>query len=97
VVCVPESYPLIAYLEHLFEFTAAESCGKCFPCSIGSTRGKEMLAAARHDGRKIDPQLMADLLETLELGSLCALGGGLPLGVKNAMKYFEPELKAYFA
>ncbi len=97
VVSIPESYPLIAYLEHLFEFTAAESCGKCFPCSIGSTRGQEMLAKAQHEGYKIDKQLMADLLETLELGSLCALGGGLPLGVKNAMKYFEPELKGYFA
>ncbi len=97
VVSLPESFPLIAYLEHLFEFTAAESCGKCFPCSIGSTRGKEMLAKAQHEGYKIDRQLMADLLETLELGSLCALGGGLPLGVKNAMKYFEPELKGYFA
>ncbi len=97
IVSVPESYPLIAYLEHLFEFTAAESCGKCFPCSIGSTRGQEMLAKAQHEDYKIDKQLMADLLETLELGSLCALGGGLPLGVKNAMKYFEPELKGYFA
>lgn len=97
VVSIPESYPLIAYLEHLFEFTAAESCGKCFPCSIGSTRGKEMLAKAQHEDYKIDKQLMADLLETLELGSLCALGGGLPLGVKNAMRYFEPELKGYFA
>lgn len=97
IVSVPESYPLIAYLEHLFEFTAAESCGKCFPCSIGSTRGREMLAKAQHEGYKIDKQLMADLLETLELGSLCALGGGLPLGVKNAMKHFESELKGYFA
>jgi NADH-quinone oxidoreductase subunit F len=37
-----------------------------------------------------------DLIETLEIGSLCALGGGLPLPVKNAMQYFEEELKPYF-
>ena len=39
---------------------------------------------------------MNDLLETLETGSLCALGGGLPLPIKNAMKYFENELAPYF-
>jgi NADH-quinone oxidoreductase subunit F len=97
VVSLPQDFSLISYLEHLFEFTAAESCGKCFPCSIGSTRGKEMLAKAIHSGYKIDRKLMDDLLETMEVGSLCALGGGLPLGVKNAMKYFAAELQPYFA
>ncbi len=37
-----------------------------------------------------------DLLETLEIGSLCMLGGGLPLPVKNALHYFGDELKVYF-
>ncbi len=44
---------MVDYLEHLFEFTALESCGKCFPCRIGSTRGKELIAGAK-TGRKID-------------------------------------------
>jgi len=96
VVCIPEDYPLIAYLEHLFRFTAHESCGKCFPCRIGSTRGYEMIDKARKGEYKIDHTLMNDLLETLETGSLCALGGGLPLPVKNALKYFESELNPYF-
>jgi NADH-quinone oxidoreductase subunit F len=39
VVCIPEDFPIIKYLEHLFEFTAHESCGKCFPCLLGSVRG----------------------------------------------------------
>ena len=39
---------------------------------------------------------MNDLLETMETGSLCALGGGLPLPIRNAMKYFEDELSPYF-
>jgi NADH-quinone oxidoreductase subunit F len=39
---------------------------------------------------------MTDLLETLETGSLCALGGGLPLPIKNALKYFDNELSPYF-
>ena len=95
VVAIPEEYPMIKYLEHLFEFTAAESCGKCFPCSIGSVRGMEMIANARLGESKIDRVLLDDLLETMEIGSLCALGGGLPLGIKNALEHFEDELKAF--
>jgi len=97
VVSIPEDFPMIKYLEHLFEFTAAESCGKCFPCSIGSVRGKELIQKAQKEDFRIDRQLMDDLLETLEIGSLCALGGGLPLGIKNALQYFDKELKTYFA
>lgn len=96
VVCIPENFPVIKYLEHLFQFTAHESCGKCFPCRIGSTRGYEMLKQAQETDYKIDRNLLNDLVETLEIGSLCALGGGLPLPVKNALQYFEDELKPYF-
>ncbi len=97
VVCIPEDFPMIAYLEHLFAFTAHESCGKCFPCRLGSTRGKELLHKARTQNYRIDRALFDDLVETLELGSLCALGGGLPLPVKNALLYFEDELRPYFS
>jgi len=95
-VCIPESYPIVEYIKHLFKFTAHESCGKCFPCRIGSTRGYEMLEKATSSDYKIDINLMNDLLETLEIGSLCALGGGLPLPIKNALTYFKDELKIYF-
>jgi len=96
VVCIPEAFPIIQYLEHLFAFTAHESCGKCFPCRLGSTRGAEMLHKAQTSDYKIDRVLLDDLLETLEIGSLCALGGGLPLPIKNALQYFEAELTPYF-
>lgn len=96
VVCIPQKFPLVLYIEHLFEFTAHESCGKCFPCRLGSTRGKEMLHKARTSDYRIDRRLMDDLLETLEIGSLCMLGGGLPLPVRNALEYFEDELTPYF-
>ena len=95
-VCIPKDYPLVEYIKHLFQFTAHESCGKCFPCRIGSTRGYELLEKATSSDYKIDLALMNDLLETLEIGSLCALGGGLPLPVKNAMMYFKEELQMYF-
>ncbi|MBL7766688.1 MAG: NAD(P)H-dependent oxidoreductase subunit E [Chitinophagaceae bacterium] len=97
VVCIPQSFPLMHYLEHLFEFTAHESCGKCFPCRLGSTRGAEMFHKAIHEDYKIDKKLLNDLLETMEIGSLCALGGGLPLPVKNALMYFEEELREWIA
>ncbi|KAA3612349.1 MAG: formate dehydrogenase [Calditrichaeota bacterium] len=96
IIGIPEKFPMVKYLEHLFEFTAHESCGKCFPCRLGSVRGKEMLQKAQFEKYKIDSQLFDDLLETLETGSLCALGGGLPLGIKNALHYFDEELKEYF-
>lgn len=95
-VCIPENFPMIRFLNHLFEFTKLESCGKCFPCRIGSTRGYELLESAMKNGNQIDRQLFEDLLETMQLGSLCALGGGLPLPVKNALTYFEDELRTYF-
>lgn len=96
VVCIPETYPMIDYIEHLFRFTAHESCGKCFPCRLGSTRGYEMIDKAKQTAYKMDRTLMNDLLETMETGSLCALGGGLPLPVKNALQYFKEELDPYF-
>ncbi|MEZ5020294.1 MAG: NADH-ubiquinone oxidoreductase-F iron-sulfur binding region domain-containing protein [Bacteroidales bacterium] len=96
IVSVPEDFPVIELLEHLFEFTKKESCGKCFPCRIGSARGLDLLAGAVSGGQKIDRQLFDDLLDTMQIGSLCALGGGLPLPVKNALQYFSDELKDYF-
>ena len=96
-LCIPESFPIVKYLEHLFAFTAHESCGKCFPCRLGSKRGEELLSMAQESGLKVDRQLFDDLLETMEIGSLCALGGGLPLPIKNALQYFEDELNTYFA
>jgi len=95
-VSIPTNFPMIKFLEHLMEFTADESCGKCYPCRIGSHRGMEMIQKAQKETYKIDRQLFDDLLETLELGSLCALGGGVPLPVKNALQYFDEELKVYF-
>ncbi len=95
-VSIPVDFPMIKFLEHLMEFTADESCGKCYPCRIGSHRGMEMLQKAQNSDYKIDKVLFDDLLETLEIGSLCALGGGIPLPVKNALQYFQDELKGYF-
>lgn len=95
VVCIPQEFPMIQYLEHLFEFAAYESCGKCFPCRLGTKRGHEMFHKAIHEGYKIPKALLDDLLFTLTSGSLCAHGGGIPLPVRNACMYFEEELMPY--
>lgn len=97
VVSIPESMPMVKYLEHIFDFAAYESCGKCFPCRLGTTRGHEMFQKAINDNYKIDMKLLTDLLTTLEEGSLCAHGGGIPLPVRNALQYFSDELKEYFS
>jgi NADH-quinone oxidoreductase subunit F len=55
-----------------------------------------LIEKAQAGDYKIDRSLLNDLLETMEVGSLCALGGGLPLPIKNALKYFEEELSVYF-
>ena len=92
-VCIPRSFSAVEYAKHLFAFTAHESCGKCFPCRLGSTRGKEMLGSAIDGTQKFSEELIHDLLETMEVGSLCALGGGLPLAIKNLLEYCSDEFE----
>ena len=62
-VCIPKSFSAVEYAKHLFAFTAHESCGKCFPCRLGSTRGKEMLESALEDDIKFSEELIHDLLQ----------------------------------
>lgn len=95
-ISIPKDFPMITFIEHLLKFTADESCGKCYPCRIGSYRGYELVIKAQESSYKIEKQLFDDLLATLELGSLCALGGGIPLPLKNALNYFKDELAPYF-
>ena len=96
IVCIPNDYPIMKLIEHLFDFASYESCGKCFPCRLGTKRGQELSEKALNTDYKIDRQLFTDLLTTLEQGSLCAHGGGIPLPVRNALQYFDGELKQYF-
>ena len=74
-----------------FEFCAAESCGKCTPCRIGSVRGGELIdqlgSATGGDARA----LLDDLCETMQFGSLCALGGFTPYPVRSALKHWPED------
>ncbi len=97
VVCIPEDFPMIKYLEHLFDFAAFESCGKCFPCRLGTKRAHEMLHRTITSDYKISRELFNDLLSTLKQGSLCGHGGGIPLPAYNALQYFGDEMSAHFS
>ncbi|TWG55203.1 NADH-quinone oxidoreductase subunit NuoF [Aminobacter sp. J44] len=74
------------------EFCAIESCGKCTPCRIGSTRGVETLdkVAAGIEPQK-NLELVADLCNTMKFGSLCALGGFTPYPVMSALTHFPED------
>ena len=96
IVSIPKDYPIMKLIEHLFDFASYESCGKCFPCRLGTKRGQELSEKALTSDYKIDRKLFTDLLTTLEQGSLCAHGGGIPLPVRNALHYFDDELRQYF-
>lgn len=94
VIAIPESFAMLELLRHLFGYMAAESCGKCLPCRLGTEKGRVMLTRASA-AQPVNRNDLDDLLETLELGSLCALGGGLPIPVRNILDHFQDELQDY--
>ena len=93
VVSIPKDFPMVEYIHHLFEFSAEESCGKCFPGRLGSYRGKEMFDQYKNKSAKIPLKLLNELLVTMEKGCLCALCGAIPAPIMNILKYFGDELK----
>ncbi|PNS07790.1 formate dehydrogenase beta subunit [Solilutibacter silvestris] len=99
IVVFDDSVDLLEQARYAMEFCAIESCGKCTPCRIGSTRGVEVIdrIAARLD-RDRQEALLRDLCETMLHGSLCALGGMTPYPVLSALNHFpedfSPERRA---
>ena len=77
------------------EFCAVESCGKCTPCRIGSTRGVETIDKIRRGERVVEnTAVLTDLCNTMKFGSLCALGGFTPYPVMSALKHFPDDFGA---
>ena len=93
IVSIPKDFPMVEYIHHLFEFTAEESCGKCFPGRLGSYRGKEMFDQLKSKTSKIPLKLLNELLITMKKGCLCALCGAIPTPIMNILKYFGDEMK----
>jgi len=77
------------------EFCAIESCGKCTPCRIGSTRGVETIDKIRAGNKTAaNIAVLEDLCQTMKFGSLCALGGFTPYPVMSALKHFPDDFGA---
>ncbi len=77
---------------YAMEFCVEESCGKCTPCRIGSTRGVEVIDRIIHDVQKDkNTVLLRDLCDTMVYGSLCAMGGMTPYPVLSALNHFPED------
>ena len=77
------------------EFCAIESCGKCTPCRIGSTRGVETVdRIITGENREANLEVLRDLCNTMKFGSLCALGGFTPYPVMSALTHFSEDFGA---
>jgi formate dehydrogenase iron-sulfur subunit len=95
IVVFDDTVDLARQARWAFEFCAIESCGKCTPCRIGSTRGAEVLDRIARTARTSDHEttmgLLRDLCDTMTYGSLCALGGLTPLPVLSALRHFPED------
>ncbi len=92
IVVFDDTVDMLKQARFAMEFCAVESCGKCTPCRIGSTRGVETVDRI---ARGIEPEknraLLGDLCNTMKFGSLCALGGFTPYPVMSAMTHFPED------
>ncbi|MYZ49605.1 NADH-ubiquinone oxidoreductase-F iron-sulfur binding region domain-containing protein [Propylenella binzhouense] len=92
IVVFDDTVDMAEQARFAFEFCAIESCGKCTPCRIGSTRGAEVVARIQAgDDVARNLALVADLCETMKFGSLCALGGFTPYPVTSALVHFPED------
>jgi formate dehydrogenase iron-sulfur subunit len=95
IVVFDDTVDMARMARYAMEFCAVESCGKCTPCRIGSTRGVEVIdrILAGEDGER-NLRLLEELCETMVQGSLCGLGGMAPFPVQSALKHFREDFRA---
>jgi len=95
IVVFDDTVDMAKMARFAMEFCAIESCGKCTPCRIGSTRGVEVIDKITA-GQKTEANLalLGELCETMKFGSLCALGGFTPYPVVSAMTHFPEDFSA---
>lgn len=92
IVVFDDTADMLHQARFALEFCAVESCGKCTPCRIGSTRGVETVdKIALGIEREKNTALLKDLCETMKFGSLCALGGFTPYPVMSALRHFPAD------
>jgi formate dehydrogenase iron-sulfur subunit len=92
IVVFDDTVDMAQQARFAMEFCAAESCGKCTPCRIGSTRGVEVIDKIIADkDRLANLELLDDLCETMTDASLCLLGGLTPYPVQSAIRFFPDD------
>jgi formate dehydrogenase iron-sulfur subunit len=92
IVVHDETANMAKLARYAMEFCAIESCGKCTPCRIGSTRGVEVIDRIINDNnREQQVHLLRDLCNTMLSGSLCAMGGMTPYPVISALNYYPKD------
>jgi len=90
IVAFDDSVDLAKQARYAMKFCAIESCGKCTPCRIGSTRGVEVIDRIRA-GDTEQMELLQDLCDTMVHGSLCAMGSMTPIPVMSALRHFPED------
>lgn len=94
IVAFDNSVNLLNQARFSMEFCVEESCGKCTPCRIGSVRGVEVIDKIKNDdNRNENIELLSSLCNTMEGGSLCAMGGMTPFPVRSALEHFEVDFQ----
>ncbi|SDR36454.1 formate dehydrogenase beta subunit [Rhizobiales bacterium GAS191] len=92
IVVFDDTVDMARQARFAMEFCAIESCGKCTPCRIGSTRGVEIIDRIRRDEAPSENlAVLEDLCHTMKFGSLCALGGFTPYPVMSALTHFPED------
>jgi formate dehydrogenase iron-sulfur subunit len=95
IVVHDDTADLAQLARYAMEFCTIESCGKCTPCRIGSTRGVEVIdklvAADDSNARQQQVILLRSLCDTMVSGSLCAMGGMTPFPVLSALDHFPED------
>jgi formate dehydrogenase iron-sulfur subunit len=92
VVVFDDTVDMAAQARFAMEFCAAESCGKCTPCRVGSVRGVEVIDRIRAgEHRDENLALLEDLCDVMTEGSLCAMGGLTPMPVRSAITHFPDD------
>ncbi|MGY6277789.1 formate dehydrogenase beta subunit [Methylomonas sp. MgM2] len=92
IVVHDDSVDMAGMARYAMEFCVEESCGKCTPCRIGSTRGVEVIDRIVNDVQKDNNTvLLRDLCDTMMYGSLCAMGGMTPYPVLSALNHFPED------
>jgi formate dehydrogenase iron-sulfur subunit len=92
LVVFDDTVDMAEQARYAMEFCAIESCGKCTPCRIGSTRGRELIERIVQGERPRENHAqLLKLCDVMENASLCALGGMAPWPVLSALKYFPGD------